>query len=192
MTLSQNLVFATGGSALFANSNGNTIEPLDVVPNVITSNIFVCAHVRAKDDDTALKIRSLTPTHFLSNIIYGYAPKNDTVSMQAVQINAMPQWYSVHRWENNTYYNAGRGAADFGASWPGNRNWTAWQASGHDVHSQIADPLFYNPAEGDFRIPTGSPALDLGFRPFDTSLAGVRLENLYWWILDAGAERSPH
>lgn len=42
----------------------------------------------------------------------------------------------------------------------------AWKAKGQDVHSLIADPLFMDPAKGDFRLKPNSPALTLGFKPF--------------------------
>ncbi len=49
-----------------------------------------------------------------------------------------------------------------------------WQKMGHDVHSVFADPLFRDPAKGDWRLKEGSPALALGFKPFDPSEAGVK------------------
>ncbi len=49
-----------------------------------------------------------------------------------------------------------------------------WQAMGHDARSVIADPLFRDPAKGDWRLKEGSPALAMGFKPFDPSEAGVK------------------
>ena len=40
---------------------------------------------------------------------------------------------------------------------------------GRDVHSKIADPQFVDPARDDFRLQRRSPALGMGFRPFDLS-----------------------
>lgn len=40
-----------------------------------------------------------------------------------------------------------------------------WRGKGHDVHSVIADPLFADPDDGDFRLADNSPALKLGFKP---------------------------
>ena len=49
-----------------------------------------------------------------------------------------------------------------------------WQKGGQDVGSIIADPLFVNPASGDWRLKPGSPAISIGFKPFDLNSFGVR------------------
>lgn len=49
-----------------------------------------------------------------------------------------------------------------------------WQKRGNDTHSFIADPQFVDPAMGDFQLRPGSPAGKIGFKPFDSSTAGVR------------------
>lgn len=41
-----------------------------------------------------------------------------------------------------------------------------------DVHSRVANPRFVDPAQGDFHLPEDSPALQVGFVPFDYSKAG--------------------
>ncbi len=70
---------------------------------------------------------------------------------------------------NNVYYNTAGEELVF----PLDRDWAAWQASGQDQGSIIADPLFVAPEQGDFRLRPESPALKLGFEPIDTSLAGL-------------------
>src|SRR5207249_303080 len=44
-----------------------------------------------------------------------------------------------------------------------------WRDRGHDVHSQIADPLFVAPQRFDFHLQPNSPALKMGFKPIDLS-----------------------
>lgn len=48
-----------------------------------------------------------------------------------------------------------------------------WQERGQDQHSIVADPLFENPREFDFRLKPDSPALSIGFEPIDTSRIGL-------------------
>ncbi|MDX9867944.1 MAG: hypothetical protein RBT78_08470 [Kiritimatiellia bacterium] len=56
---------------------------------------------------------------------------------------------------------------------PGKETLAQWQAeTGQDAGSLVADPLFENPAAGDFRLKPGSPAAKIGFKPFDASAAG--------------------
>jgi hypothetical protein len=54
-----------------------------------------------------------------------------------------------------------------------------WQATGKDQGSRVADPLFVNPRAGDFGLKPGSPALQMGFKPFDYGLAGLKGDNAW-------------
>jgi parallel beta-helix repeat protein len=49
-----------------------------------------------------------------------------------------------------------------------------WRERGHDAHSLIADPLFLNAKEYDFRLGTNSPARTLRFQPLELKQVGVR------------------
>ena len=56
---------------------------------------------------------------------------------------------------------------------PGGLTLAQWQERrGQDRGSLVADPLFVAPEQGDFRLKAGSPALRVGFKPFDPSKAG--------------------
>jgi len=48
------------------------------------------------------------------------------------------------------------------------------QTDGVDRHSLAVDPLFVDPENGDFRLKPNSPALRLGFVPFDMPKVGLR------------------
>lgn len=69
----------------------------------------------------------------------------------------------------NLYWKPGGEITDF-AGMP----WAEWQASGQDTRSVVADPLFKDPANGDWTLSPESPALKLGFVPFDWRKAGVQ------------------
>ena len=51
-----------------------------------------------------------------------------------------------------------------------------WLGTGNDLNSLVGDPMCANPRSGDFTLADDSPALALGFIPFDTSDVGPRPE----------------
>lgn len=68
---------------------------------------------------------------------------------------------------NNCYFNTD-GEVDFLG-----KSLSQWQQAGHEQGSITADPKLNNVAAGDFRVAPDSPAIALGFQPFDPSAAGV-------------------
>ena len=71
--------------------------------------------------------------------------------------------------DKNCYFNAAGTNVEFIG-----KSLAKWQKeTGHDKNSTIFDPLFVNPEQYDFRLKPTSPALLLGFKPFDYSKAGV-------------------
>ena len=69
---------------------------------------------------------------------------------------------------HNLYWNAAGQPFDFAGM-----SFQEWQASGKGTGSLIADPLFVDPAAGNFHLQENSPALKVGFQPFDYTKAGV-------------------
>ncbi|MEO9592854.1 right-handed parallel beta-helix repeat-containing protein [Rhodopirellula bahusiensis] len=68
--------------------------------------------------------------------------------------------------DNNIYYCASAPAL-------GEQMLDKQRQDGVDTHSLAVDPLFVDPANGDFRLSPDSPALRLGFVPWDVSKAGL-------------------
>ncbi|HEX3999627.1 MAG TPA: right-handed parallel beta-helix repeat-containing protein [Pirellulales bacterium] len=71
--------------------------------------------------------------------------------------------------DNNVYWNPSYPEIKFF----GGLSLDQWRAARHqDEHSLIADPRLVDPAHGDFHVRPDSPALRLGFQPFDYTKAG--------------------
>ncbi len=70
--------------------------------------------------------------------------------------------------DHNCYFNAAGDPVTFAG-----KDLQAWRAHGYDQHSIIADPLFVDAENNDYRLKPNSPALKIGFQPFDYSEAGV-------------------
>lgn len=90
-------------------------------------------------------------------------------------------WYN---WEpgtlemrNNVYWNTAGLPVKFHDT-----DLAGWQQkTGRDEGSIVADPLFVDAAKRDFHLKPGSPALKLGFKPFDFTEAGVRGDSKGEW-----------
>jgi parallel beta-helix repeat protein len=76
----------------------------------------------------------------------------------------------TYKFDRNLYYDLRGPDIRFAG-----RSFKEWQEAGQDAQSKIADPLFVNPANFDFRLRPGSPALAMGFQQIDLSVVGPRL-----------------
>jgi hypothetical protein len=76
---------------------------------------------------------------------------------------------------SNLFWHAGLPVEmiDNGGPLRGGDSWKAWQAMGFDVHSVVADPMFVDLSNGNYRLKPGSPALRLGFEQIDLSRVGL-------------------
>lgn len=70
--------------------------------------------------------------------------------------------------KDNCYWNAAGDEVTFAGM-----NIETWRGRGQDENSIIEDPMFVDADNYDFRLKENSPALKVGFRPFDYSKAGV-------------------
>ncbi|TWU25413.1 hypothetical protein Pla52o_17140 [Novipirellula galeiformis] len=88
--------------------------------------------------------------------------------------------------QHNLYWRAGGQPFDFAG-----KSWAQWREAGNDEGSIVADPLFVNAAKRDFRLRPGSPANQIGFVPFDISMAGVQGDSDWKQLAAATPVRDP-
>jgi len=128
--------------------------------NYLANNIFAISNEsqieRTKQEDHCSFV-------FEHNIIYW----EDDVPLLGNSMASYEQVEKGLKMDYNLYYNAGGYPILFK-----NDTFTQWQAKGCDRHSLIADPLFFDPANGDFRLKPDSPARKIGFNPIDIANAG--------------------
>jgi len=79
---------------------------------------------------------------------------------------------TFRRVDNNVYYNPD-GDYFFGRRQGGN-SLEAWHRRGLDTSTELADPLFVDRENHDYRLRPESPALSLGFRQIDTCSIGLK------------------
>lgn len=123
--------------------------------NIIRNNIF------AFSMDGQLQ-RSRVEPHlsftFRNNIVYWKGGRLFTGSWKDANVEL----------ESNLYFDASGEPVTFEGL-----TLEEWQALGKEAGSMVADPGFVDPDHFDFRLTPDSPALRIGFKPFDYSRAGV-------------------
>lgn len=123
--------------------------------NIIRNNIFAFAREQQLQFTRVEPHRSFD---FVNNIVY----------FDRGQLLSGPWDRGDIRMERNLYWRSnGSEIRLLGQSWDD------WRKRGKDADSLIADPLFVDPARGDFRLQPGSPAEKIGFQPWDLTQAGV-------------------
>jgi hypothetical protein len=103
----------------------------------------------------------------------GYIFEGNIVVTDGLRITRKPYNHDGHpmpcRLDRNLYFDVGGKPLDFNG-----KTFAEWQAAGQDCNSIAADPGFANLGERDFQLSPDSPALGIGFIPFDLSAAGGR------------------
>jgi len=136
--------------------------------NLVRDNVCALSRVAHFCPASPERHRSLVHTR---NVIYwadGEFVKNPW--------GASDNWQPAHGlFADNILWDArGRRDLDFGRS----TRLVDWQRLGQHLGTVIADPLFADPASGDFSARPKSPLVKLGIRPLDPSFTGPRLKGL--------------
>ncbi len=140
--------------------------------NIIRNNIFVNSMLHQVQASRVEEHLSFT---FEKNLVYWQTGPLLAGSWKDIRINM----------DNNCYWNAAGQEVQFVGL-----TLDQWrQQKSHDQHSIIADPGFVDPAKLDFRLKPGSPALKIGFEPFDYTKAGVYGDPA--WIAKANEVKYP-
>jgi len=125
--------------------------------NIIRNNILAFSKLYQVQ---ATRVENHLSFTFENNIVYYDSGVLLSGPWTKVKINNM---------DNNCYWDAtGRDVTFVGKSLA---DWR--KETGHDKKSIIADPMFVDAENFDFRLKPNSPALKTGFKPFDYSKAGV-------------------
>lgn len=147
IVLEDNLVYHNG-SAGFHQHYGRE--------NIVRNNIFAFDH---EGEARRSRVENHLSFELQHNIFYA----NES------QLLHLLHWDDANvALAGNLYYSTASGALTFDG-----KSFADWQKTGKDKGSLVADPGFVDAAHLDFRIKPGSPALALGFVPFDSNDAGV-------------------
>ncbi len=152
LLIENNLVYDTEDAGFFTHYGCD---------NRVLNNIFALAgryHV-----NPATRPEPHRSTLFERNLVYWR-----TGSFQDTECLWMPGHYLIR---NNLFWDGRGGDLDLGRGVP----LSDWVAIGQHVGTVVRDPLFLNPAAGDFTLRADSPAKALGFKSFDAHQAGPRL-----------------
>lgn len=139
--------------------------------NVIRNNIFAFSMDGQLQRSRVEKHLSFT---FTRNIVYWNGGRLFTGSWKDENVKL----------QGNLYWDASGEPIDFEGM-----TFEQWRKLGKDEDSIVADPKFVDPEHFDFRLRPSSPALDIGFKPFDYSKAGVYGDAR--WIRLAASFRYP-
>jgi hypothetical protein len=158
-TIERNVLWKLGGRATYVVIKGRN----DVIGNIFAEPLG--SPERGMISLEFPKGDSIEGARIQQNIFYS-TRKNDKIAFQSRSYYGTTIFLRDAETDRNLYWNT----AD--PQW-GNRHLAAEQKHGSEPNSIAADPLFKDPANGDFSLHKDSPALKLGFKPIDMSLIGI-------------------
>jgi hypothetical protein len=106
-------------------------------------------------------------------------------------LNMREQDWDSCEWDNNVIYAPEGMDVRVSHAWAGSGSslltWEQWREMGADEHSILADPLFVDAANRDYRLRPDSPALKLGFKQIPVDEIGPYADDLRasWPIAEA-------
>ncbi|HXF28031.1 MAG TPA: right-handed parallel beta-helix repeat-containing protein [Bryobacteraceae bacterium] len=137
---------------------GGYSEPQDCV---VENNILIDSSVY--QFDLGMKVHA-SGNVFRRNIVYFRSP--DAALLRVRSPGGVRECdYNVYFHESSSQLKVAGVAED---------SFDRWRQMGFDAHSVIADPLFENLHEGDYRLKPESPAFRLGFQPIPIERIGLR------------------
>jgi len=137
--------------------------------NIIRNNILAFS----KDHQIqATRVEEHLSFTFENNIVYWTTGPLLSGRWKEIRINM----------DKNCYWNAAGEEIK-----PAGLSFEQWQELGRDKNSIIADPMLVDPERHDFHLDPNSPAIGLGFKPFDYTKAGVYGDR--GWIRKAASVR---
>ncbi len=109
-------------------------------------------------------------------VISGAVPGKGEATKQFARPIHLP---STTKWSNNYNYNL-----YWNVNFPespeivNGKSLEQWQAEGYDLNAKIANPMFVDPANGDYSLSKNSPALQLGFKNFPMDEFGHKMTRI--------------
>lgn len=145
---------------------GGYAEPEDCL---VENNIFVDSSGSQFDVAMAPAARG---NRFVRNIAYYHNPEAAMLrTTRDYRYHKKQTNDGLKECDYNLYYLVGGGPLKLvGVE---SQTFEQWRAKGYDQHSVVSDPLFVDPAAGDYRLKPESPALALGFKPIPYERIGL-------------------
>jgi hypothetical protein len=159
--IAENLVYRCTSQGIQVKLNNRAI-------NNVIADILEPIHKGEKRKAVYLKLREgpMTGAVIRRNILYH--PGTEAVFYDQGRNPRLPHaWAKQADTDSNIYYCAGDPELSRTVLEKARRD-------GIDTHSLAAEPLFVDPANGDFRLKPDSPALKLGIVPIELSRIGLR------------------